>query len=184
MRLIHALVYIFSIFAFLTIGSLMIIVSLHVLTMEDALLKIQEIYESSWQTFRMGAAGILFIFVGLVFSKLLVKETRATEDVLLLGKWGYVSVSSKAIEDVVRKTLRKFDAIKEMRVKTEVHSNRLKIMTNLSVLTVWNISELTQLVQNELSNKVTRLIGDGVELEISVNIDKLIEANWRFNGRR
>ena len=41
MRLVQAVVHIFSVFAFLTIGSLLIIVSLHVLAMEDPLLQVR-----------------------------------------------------------------------------------------------------------------------------------------------
>src|SRR3990167_2346626 len=90
MRIVSIFVQIFAIFAFLTIGSLMVIVSLRVLTMEDALLKVQELYENPWQSLRMGVSGIFFLFVGLVFSKILVKEMRSRGDVVLYSKWGYV----------------------------------------------------------------------------------------------
>lgn len=175
MRVIYVFVLIFAIFAFLTIGSLMVIVSLQVLTMEDALLKVQELYENPWQSLRMGASGIAFLFVGLVFAKILVKEMRSGSDVVLYGKWGYVSVSIKAIESLVRKGLGRFQAVREARIKTDVDGTRLKIRVDLTVSRDWDLSTLTNTIQNELAQRISRLVGEGVELEIAVHIGKIIE---------
>ncbi|OGW84358.1 MAG: hypothetical protein A3C35_01655 [Omnitrophica bacterium RIFCSPHIGHO2_02_FULL_46_11] len=175
MKLINIFIQIFATFAFLTIGSLMIIVSLHVLTMEDALLKVQEIYENPWQALQMGVTGIFFIFSGLIFAKGLVKKARRNDDVILYGKWGYVTVSIKAIDDLVRKSLKKFDVVREMKIETDIDGNRLKITANLSVLAGWNLPELVNTVQTELTERLMRMLGGGVELELIVNIIKIIE---------
>jgi UDP-N-acetylmuramyl pentapeptide phosphotransferase/UDP-N-acetylglucosamine-1-phosphate transferase len=176
MRLTHIVAYIFAVFAFLTIGSLMMIVSLNVLTMEDALLKVQDVYENSWQLFKTGSGGVIFILIGLVFAKLLVKETRSNEDVLLLGKWGYFSVSTRAIEDLISKALRRFDDIQELQTKIDVRGSQLKVATDISIVTGRNVAEVVDEAQRELLRKIHRLIGDGVEVEVSVNIAKIVEA--------
>ena len=175
MKIVNVFVQIFTIFAFLTIGSLMIIVSLHVLSMEDALLKVQDVYENPWKSFQMGLTGILFIFVGLIFTKTLLKGTRRDDDVVLYGKWGYVTVSIKAIDDLVRKALRKFDVVREMQIETDVQGNQLKIVANLTVLAGWNLPELINTIQSELSDRINKLLGGGIELEMIVNVIKIIE---------
>jgi len=175
MKVVHFFIQVLAIFAFLTIGSLMIIVSLHVLTMEDALLKVQEVYEDPWQSFQMGATGVLFIFVGLLFAKALVKGLRRDDDVVLYGKWGYVAVSMRAIDDLVRKVLRKFDVVRETQIETDVEGNRLKVVANLSVLAGWNLPELINAIQGKLSERLHKMLGGGVELELIVNVVRLIE---------
>ena len=175
MKIINVFVQIFAIFAFLTVGSLMIIVSLHVLSMEDALLKVQDIYENPWKSLQMGGTGIFFIFVGLIFTKTLVKGTRRDDDVVLYGKWGHVAVSIKAIDDLVRKALRKFDVVREMQIETDVQGNRFKIVANLAVLAGWNLPELINTIQNELSERLNKMLGGGVELELIVNVIKIVE---------
>ena len=175
MKIVNIFVQVVSIFAFLTIGSLMIIVSLHILSMEDALLKVQEVYENPWKSFQMGMTGLLFIFVGLIFSKALVKGTRRDDDVVLYGKWGYVTVSVRAINDLVRKVLRKFDVVREVQLETDVQGNRLKIVANLSVLAGWNLPELINTIQSDLSERLNKMLGGGVELELIVNVIKIIE---------
>ena len=175
MKIINVFVQIFAIFTFLTIGSLMIIVSLHVLSMEDALLKIQEVYEDPWQSFQMGITGILFIFVGLLFAQGLVKKARRDDELVLYGKWGYMSVSVRTIDDLVRKVLRRFDVVRDVQIQTDVDGSRLKIAANLSVLEGWNLPELIHTIQNDLSERLSKMLGGGVELELIVNVIKIVE---------
>ncbi|MBI4372645.1 MAG: hypothetical protein HY585_02825 [Candidatus Omnitrophica bacterium] len=158
----------------------MIIVSLHVLSMEDALLKVQDIYEDPWRSFQMGTTGVFFIFVGLIFSKNLVKRTRRDDDIILYGKWGSVAVSVRAVDELIRKALRKFDVVREMHIETDVQGTRLKIVANLAVLAGWNLPELIHTIQNELSEKLNKMLGGGVELELIVNVIKIIEQPAAF----
>jgi len=177
MKIVNFFVYIFSVFAFLTIGSLMIIVSLHVLSMEDALLKVQYIYDDSWKSLQMGATGVLFIFIGLILSKTLVKLVRRDDDVVLYGKWGYMTVSIRAVNDLVQKVLRKFDIIKGMKTETTVNGNKLKIIADLSIVTGWNLPELINAIQSDISGRLKKMFGGEIELELAVNVTKILEPS-------
>lgn len=175
MKIVNIFIYIFVIFAFLTIGSLMIIVSLQVLTMEDALLKVQYLYENPWQSVKMGATGIAFLAAGLYFSKILVKELRPNDDVVLYGKWGPVSISLGAIEDLVRRVLRKFEVVRMVKLHTDVEGNHLKIAAQLSVAEGWNVQELMHTIQKELGDRVQKILGGDVELEVAVTVAGILD---------
>lgn len=175
MRIINVFVYVFAVFAFLTVGSLMIIVSLHVLSMEDALLKVQYIYEDPLRSLQAGATGIFFIIVGLILSKDLVKLIRHDDDVVLYGKWGYMTVSIHALNDLVHKVLRKFDVVREIQTETSADGNKLKIIVKLAVTAGWNLPELIRVVQNDISERINKMFGGEIELELSVNIVNILE---------
>lgn len=175
MKIIGVFVQIFAIFAFLTIGSLMIIVSLHVLSMEDALLKVQELYENPAQSFQMGVVGTLFIFVGLAFTKSLVKSIRRDDDVVLYGKWGYITVSLRAIGDLARRGVRKFDVVRDAQIETDVEGNKLRIVVNLTVLAGWNLPELINTIQTDLSERISKMLGGSIEVELIVNVIKIMD---------
>ncbi len=155
----------------------MIIVSLHVLSMEDALLKVQYIYDDSWKSLQMGATGVLFIFIGLILSKTLVKLVRRDDDVVLYGKWGYMTVSIRAVNDLVQKVLRKFDIIKGMKTETTVNGNKLKIIADLSIVTGWNLPELINAIQSDISGRLKKMFGGEIELELAVNVTKILEPS-------
>lgn len=175
MKLFNIFILTFTIFAFLTVGSLMMIVSLHVLTMEDALLKVQDLYDDPWKCFQTGVTGVLFIFAGLMFTKTLVKAIRRDDDVMLYGKWGYMSVSLKAIDELVKRVLRKFEVVKELRTETEVEGAKLKVVANLTVVSGWNLPQLVNTIQSDLSERLNKLLGGGIELELQVNVVKILD---------
>lgn len=177
MKIVNFSVYIFAVFAFLTVGSLMMIVSLHVLSMEDALLKVQYIYDDPWKRFQMGLTGVLFIVVGLILSKTLVKLIRRDDDVVLYGKWGYMTVSIRAVDELVRKVLRKFDIIKEMKIETNAEGNKLKINADLSVVSGWNLPELINTIEGDISGRLNKMFGREVDLELAVNVTRILEPS-------
>lgn len=177
MKIFNFFVYTFAVFAFLTVGSLMMIVSLHVVSMEDALLKVQYVYDDPWKCLQMGVTGVLFIFIGLILSKTLVKLIRRDDDVVLYGKWGYMTVSIRAVNELVQKVLRKFDVIKELKTETNVEGTKLKISADLSVVSGWNLPELINAIQNDVSGRLNKMFAGEVELELAVNVTKILEPS-------
>ena len=153
----------------------MIIVSLHVLGMEDALLKVEALYDNPWQSAQIGIAGVFFLFMGLIFAKILIQLTRPADDVVLYGKWGHANVSLRAIEDLARKVIRKFDVVRHVDLKTEIVGGRLKIEVNLSVFIGWNLPELVNTVQADLSERLRKVLGNSIELDLIVNIVHIID---------
>src|SRR3990167_56990 len=113
MKVIHAFSQIFAIFAFLTLGSLMIILSMHILSIEDAIAKLHEVYNNPWLSLRTGFLGLLFIMVGLSFARTLVKNGRETDALIISGENGPIVLTMTAIEDAVKKVLKKFHLIKD-----------------------------------------------------------------------
>jgi uncharacterized alkaline shock family protein YloU len=153
----------------------MLIVSLHVLSMEDALVKLEQLYDSAWQSTRLGFAGVAFIFLGLVFAKVLIKLTRPSDDVMLFGKWGYINLSLKAIENLSRKTFRKFEFLRVVNVKTSSTGNQVKVDVNITVSITENIAALLQVAQKELGEKLERMLGEQIEVSLSINIINISE---------
>lgn len=175
MKPILVFAYVFAVFAFLTIGSLMMIVSLHVLSMEDALLKLEALYENSWRSAQMGMAGVLFVFMGLIFSKILIQLTRPAEDVVFYGKRGHANVSLRAIEDLARKTIRKFNLVRQADFKTEISGNHLKIEVNLSVFADSDLPKFADMVRADLSRRIGKVLGGNLEFDLSVHIISILD---------
>jgi len=94
MKVFNFFIFVFAIFSFLTLGSLMLIVALHILSVEDALLKVREVYADGWMSLQTGFLGLLFITVGLAFTKMLVKKGREQDAVIVQSEMGPIVVSS------------------------------------------------------------------------------------------
>ncbi len=175
MRISRLFAYAFAAFAFLTLGSLMLIVSLHVLSMEDALLKVEELYEKPWQSVRMGISGLFFVVLGLVFSKFFVKSLKPSDDLILYGKWGHLNVSVRTISDLLRRVLKKYESIRLINVDVAASGNQLKVEANLVLLSEWGLPDLSSKIREEMIKRLKQILGAEVELDLVLNIRGVIE---------
>lgn len=171
MKVVNAFAHVFAIVAFLTLGSLLIIVSLHILSVEDAIFKIREVYASPWRSFQTGLGGLLFIMVGLGFAKMVVKKGRESETLIFQSEIGPIVVSVTAIEDVVKKVLKRFHLVKEWKVKTLLQGKDVKIKIRLVMWTESGLTALLAEIQEEVRARVKKLLGrtNGVEVACDVH---------------
>ena len=177
MKVINFLVDVFCIFALLTLGSLMLIVAFHILPVEDALIKVQEIYESSRRQFQLGLTGFLLIAAGLALTKMLVKKTKTEDDLhVVQGEAGRMTITGSAINDLTERILKRFDAVRQSRVSTSFEHNKLKITASLHVLPGWNLTELTTLIEHDVQVRVSKILGGKVPVSISILFTKIEEA--------
>ena len=177
MKIINFLFDVFCIFALLTLGSLLLIVAFHILPMEDALIKVQEVYESSARQFQIGLIGFLLITCGLMLTKMLVKKMRTEDELLLVeGDAGRMTITSRAVEDLTGRILKRFDAVRHSSVSTSFEQNKLKIIADIHVLPGWDLAELTSIIERDLQARVSKMLGGKTPVSIAIHISKIEEA--------
>lgn len=177
MKVINFFAQLFSIFAFLTLGSLLILVALHVLSVEDAVFKVQELYGSPAKSLQTGVVGLLFISIGLIFSKTLLKKGRDSDAIIFHGESGPMFVSIKAIEDLVKKVLKKNPLVKDWRIKTIIHGKNLEIKIRLILWSGGSIPQLLAELQDDVSDRVRKILGPENQLEVVCDVQKIEDEN-------
>lgn len=173
MKVTNVFAHIFAIFAFLTIGSLLVIVSIHLLSLNDAILRIQQLYEDPWQSLRTGVVGLLFIMVGLIFTKMLVKTGRQSEALIVQSEMGPVVVSVSAIDDVVRKVLKRFHLVKDCKIKTLVQGKQVDIKLKFILWGGGQVPDLLMEIQDQIRVRVKKLLGNTIRLEINCDVQRI-----------
>ena len=154
----------------------MLIVSFRILPMEDALIKIQEIYDSNAKQLQLGLTGFVLIAAGLAMTKILVKKTRSEDDLLVVESGtGRMTITSGAINDLTQRILKRFDAVRHASVSTSFEHDRLKIKANIHVLPGWDLAELTGIIEHDVQARVSKILGSKIPVTISVNIAKIGE---------
>lgn len=176
MKVINAFATLFAVLSFLTLGSLTIMVALHLLSLEDALARIQEIYASPWRSLQMGMTGLLFIFVGLTFAKMLIKRTRQTEAVIFQGEIGPIVVSATAIEDLIKKVLKRFHLVKEWKTKTSIDGRDIEVKLRLVLWSGGDIPSLLSGIQQEIRDRLRKVLGPDCRLEIYCDVIRIEES--------
>lgn len=176
MKVFNAFATIFTVLSFLTLGSLTMMVALHLLSLEDALLRIQQIYADPWRSFQMGMTGLLFIFVGLHFAKTLIKRGRQTEALVFQGEMGLVVVSATAIEDIIKKVLRRISLIKEWKPKVLIDGREVEVKLRLVLWSGGDVPSLLANIQQEIFDRLRKILGPDCRLEISCDVARIEET--------
>lgn len=173
MKVINVFAQIFAIFSFLTLGSFLIIVALHVLSVDDAIFKIRELYDSPGKSMQTGIVGILFILVGLIFSKMLVKRGRESDAIIYQSEIGPMIVSVNAIEDVIKKVLKRLHMIKEWKIKTLIHGKDLEVKLRLTLWSGAGVPGLLAEIQEEIGERLRKLLGPDNRLEVICDVQRI-----------
>ncbi len=172
MKVFNFFAHVFTIFAFLTLGSLFMIFGIHLLSMDDAILRIQEIYASPWKSIQAIMMGFLFITIGLTFAKNLVKRSKV-DAIILQSELGPIVISSQAIEDVTRKVLKRFHLIKETKIHAEIHHKDIEVRIKLILWSGGKVQELITEIQEEARTRLLKLVGKNTPIEITCDIQKI-----------
>lgn len=175
MKVVHFFIHVFSVLVYLTIGSLLMIMSLRIVSMADVLNAVQEVYGNFWSGFQALVLGCLFICVGLAFAKILIARSRSEDTLVYQSSMGRITVSLSAIEDIARKALKKFLVIKDCKVKTNLEDAELKMILRLTLWSALNIPDLVREVQEEVRQKLARVLGMEYPMEIKAEVVKVEE---------
>lgn len=167
----------FSVFVFLTLGSLLIMVSLHVVSWQDLVRDLGGIYESRQTAFHTLVVGFFFIFMGLAFAKILIKQSRYTGGLVYMGPLGRTKVSVTAIEDVVRKALKKFPEIDNFTLKCRGYERSAEIKLKLDVQENVLLPRFTDQVKKEILTRLERILGVQNDVEVFLDVRNIKETD-------
>lgn len=175
MKVVHFFIHLFSVLVYLTLGSLLIIVALRIVALEDALVAVRGMYRDLYSSLRTFFLGALFIFVGLAFAKIILKKTKTDGALVIQSDRGRITVSIPAIGDIVKKALKKFLVIKDSKLKILVEDNRLELRLRLNLWFVSSVAQLIKDVQDEIRQRLERVLGIDSPVEITVEVAKVEE---------
>ena len=173
MKPLNVFAYVFSIFSFLTLGSLLLIVSFHILTIDDAIIQLRQLYNNPMRSFQSGILGLVFISVGLGFTRMLLKKRRQAEALIFQSEIGPIVISTTAIEDTAKKILKKFYLVKDARIKTFIQGKDVELKVRLVLWSGGRIQALLAEIQEEMRGRVRKLLGSENKLEITCDVQRI-----------
>ena len=176
MKVVNAFATLFTVLAFLTLGSLLLMVALHLLSMQDAVARIQEIYNNPWRSLQTAVLGLLFILVGLAFAKIFIKLGLDSELIIFQSGMGPIVISSTTLEDVVKKALKRISLVKEWKSKTLIDGRDVEIRLRLVLWSGGDIPSLLNLIQQEIQDRLRKILGPEGKLEIRCDVVRVEES--------
>lgn len=162
-----------TIFAFLTLGSLLLIIACGILSLDDAVWQVQELYAGPWRSMQIAAVGAIFITIGLYTTRLLLKHRRQDEALIYQSEIGPIVVSVTAMEDVIKKVLKRFHLVKEWKTKILIQGKEVDIKLRLVLWSGGRIQELLIEIQNEIRTRIRKLLGADNPLAVTCDVQRI-----------
>ncbi|MFC1809315.1 hypothetical protein ACFL3D_04260 [Candidatus Omnitrophota bacterium] len=170
MKMHHVLLIILGIVFALMLGSFLFGISMGLLTQEALVQEIDRLYEHRFITLLVS----IFLFhVSYVVTKTLIKQATREEIFISEGEFGRVSISILAVNDVVRKVLRKLDFIKKYKLDTYAQNRKLIIKLIIKDWDNKKVSEMADIINAELKAKLHKIMGLEGNVEVHIKIKKL-----------
>ena len=118
--------------------------------------------------------------VGLSFARTLVKNGRETDALIISGENGPIVLTMTAIEDAVKKVLKKFHLIKDWKIKSEVRGKSLYIKMHFVLWSGSKIPELLSEVQREVTIRLSKLITSENRVEVACDVLRIEDYDAEF----
>ena len=178
MKFVHIFWVIIGTLIFLMIGCFLLFgVFLGICSIEDVIKEIQNLYT---HRFFAGLFGIFFIWGGYEAVKTLMKRSARDEIFVAETESGKTSVSIFAVEDLIKKTLKKNETIKRFHVKVRVRDKSLIIPVDLTLWAEHESSDVVRDVQQLITKKIVNFVGIKSDLlKLDVKVAKVVERKQK-----
>ena len=146
-------------------------------SIEDVL---KDVYRLYAHRFIAGFVGAIFLSMGYAIVKFLIKSTYKDELFITEDGAGRTSVALVAVEDIIRKALKKYANIKRFKFKVRVRNKVLVATINLVLLEGKAASEVVSEVKEKLMKKLRNFVGlTKANMSIEVMVTKVVELKKR-----
>lgn len=172
MKWVHVLWVIIGILVLLMLGCFLLFgVCFGICGIEDVYDEVNNLYNNRVLS---GLFGLFFLWGGYEGVKALMKRSARDEVFIAENENGRTSVSVFAIEDFIKKTLRKKDEIRKIRVKVRVQDKTLKVPVRVVLRPIEDSHDFVKHLQDSLIFKLTKFVGIGRNsIDLTVKVVKI-----------
>jgi len=175
MKPLHVFLIVLGTLVFLMLGCfLFFCVFIGLSSLEDVVKDIERLYD---HRILAGCIGFFFVSVGYVGVKILIKRSNKDELFVVDSEYGRTSISVFAVEDLVKKVIKRYENVKRFKLKVAIQN---KVLTITAVLVVWlgkPVADCIEEIQSEIKRKLITFVGLTKEnMNIEIKVSKVVES--------
>jgi hypothetical protein len=153
---------------FLFLGSFLFGIGFHLYAKEDFIEDLTLMYD---EQFLMMILGIFFVILGYYASvKYLIKGLFREDGMLFYGAENENAISYAAIEDLVKKTVVRFQDVRKCRVKVKTLKKKVQVWVTVQMWIGMSVNDSVSQIRTELRNKFNSILGSDEHLEFMIRV--------------
>jgi hypothetical protein len=176
MKISHIILMIIGALVFLMLGCFLFFgVCIGLSSIQDVYKDVERLYA---HRFLAGLVGLFFLSIGYIAVKILLKRSGKDELFVVDNEYGRTSIALAAVDDLIRKKIKRFENIKRYRIKLTITNRLLEVAIRLVIDSTRPASEFSSFVHEEIQKIILNSIGIPTDnLKITVTVTKVIESS-------
>ena len=158
----------------LLIGSSLVAISLQLVSVEDVVKLLNNIYASRDFRVVLGISGFTVAVLGFVTFQWVTLKMQREKTIAFTTPDGQVTVSLEAIENFVRRITKHLQGIKEIRPNVIADRKGLSVFAKVILFEEANIPEVSEEIQRLVGKKIRDMLGIEENIRTTIHIAKII----------
>ncbi|MFH1594189.1 MAG: alkaline shock response membrane anchor protein AmaP [Candidatus Omnitrophota bacterium] len=173
MRLIKGFFILVCMFFFVGLGGILIYLSLNLIAADDIANLVNYVYTDPNVRMGVGIAGAVLVIIGLLIGQINFGKMQQEKTIAFENPEGQVTVSLAAIEDFIKKSIRRMPEVKELKSIVTASKKGINVVCRATIFSDSNIPETTERIQNLIKSKVKDMLGVEETINIKINVNKI-----------
>ncbi|MCK4518802.1 MAG: alkaline shock response membrane anchor protein AmaP [Candidatus Omnitrophica bacterium] len=182
MKVFNGIIIFFYTLIFLAIGTTLISYSTGSITQQNIYQLVDSLPTDTNIRMIIGFVGAATIVVSLCVLQLAFGASKKEKTLSYENPSGQVTVTLSAIEDFVKRLVKDFKEIKELKPSVKVNKEGVQISCKIYILQDFPIPEISGKIQNTVKSKVQSLLGIEEEVNVKVHIVKILDKERKAAG--
>jgi uncharacterized alkaline shock family protein YloU len=172
---VYDIIIIFYIIVSALIGAVILSFSFNIVDINDLILRLNTIYNSSNARIVLTASGILFIIVSLLLAQITSAKREREKTIAFNNPSGQVTITLFAVEDLIKKIGQELPQVKELKPDVVAHKKRgIQVNIKLTLKSETNIPEFTAQLQEIVKSRIQEIFGIDEQIIVKIHVAKII----------
>ena len=174
MRIISGLTLFFYTVVLISLGGLLVAVSLNIITQDGIMETVSSLYAATNVRMALGIAGILLILISILVVQLAMGKFQRERTIAFENPDGQVTISLTAIEDFIKRAVKQIHEVKELKPSAKANKKGILIINRVTLYSDINIPEVTEKIQNVVKMRVQDMLGVEEPVTVRVHVVKIV----------
>lgn len=172
---VYDIIIVFYILVSALLGAIILSFSFNILEINDLMLRLHTIYNSSNARIALTAGGVFFILISLLLAQITSAKREREKTIAFNNPSGQVTITLFAVEDLIRKIGQELPQVKDLKPNVVANKKRgIQVNIRLTLKSEANIPEFTAQLQEIVKSRIQEIFGIDEQIIVRIHVAKII----------
>lgn len=156
------------------LGTLAIAFSIHLIELNDIILKLAYFYDDLRLRLITGISGFLFICLSFSAAQIITGKLQREKTIAFSNPNGQVTITLSAVEDLIKRLSQQLSEIKDAKADVKATKKGIDIRMRVVLRSETNIPDFTAKLQDLISSRIQEVFGIDEPISVKIHVAKIM----------